>query len=290
MLQNLSVITQQLLMFMLRPLYRYNNEIIMKKNEMKKLNIILSVIFAGILMLSLMISSCSKDSSASYPIKVRMTDAPGPYQEVNVDLLGVEITGNDGKVVMLNVNAGIYNLIDFSNGMDTLIASGELEVSRVEQIRLILGPNNTVVIDNLSYPLSTPSADQSGLKLQLHQTLEAGVVYSILLDFDANKSIVVEGNGNYKLKPVIRTIQTAMGGSISGNITPIGTLAVVTASFDTLSYSTNVSVDGNFMLMGIPEGTYSLTVTPELPLLVVTQNDIVVTTGATTNLETIILQ
>jgi hypothetical protein len=53
-------------------------------------------------------------------------------------------------------------------------------------------------------------------------------MYHVLLDFDANKSIVNLGNGGYKLKPIIRT-----AGAISGAIkiiTPVGTLAVATAT------------------------------------------------------------
>jgi hypothetical protein len=49
-----------------------------------------------------------------------------------------------------------------------------LEISKVQQIRLILGTRNTVV-DGITYPLSTPSAEQSGLKLQVNQTLQEGV-------------------------------------------------------------------------------------------------------------------
>lgn len=244
-------------------------------------------------MLGFIVTSCDKDTPANYPVNVRMTDAPGPYDAVLIDLQAVEITGNDGHAVMMNVNAGIYNLLDFSNGMDTLIATGALEVATVEQIRLILGPDNSIIVDGVSYPLSTPSAEQSGLKLQVHQALEAGVLYSIVLDFDANKSIVLTGNGTYKLKPVIRTIETAISGSIRGTVAPIGTLAVVTAtaSIDsTMSYSSNVTATGQFMLMGLPAGTYSLKVTPALPLVEFIQNDITVTTGVTTTLDTIILQ
>ena len=242
-------------------------------------------------MLGFMVTSCDKDTPANYPVNVRMTDAPGPYDAVLIDLQAVEITGNDGHAIMMNVNAGIYNLLDFSNGMDTLIATGALEVATVEQIRLILGPNNSVIVNGVSYPLSTPSAEQSGLKLQVHQTLEAGVLYSIVLDFDANKSIVLTGNGTYKLKPVIRTIETAISGAIRGVVAPIGTLAVVTASIDaTMSYSSNVTATGHFMLMGLPAGTYSLTVTPILPLVEFILNDITVTTGVTTTLDTIVLQ
>jgi hypothetical protein len=220
-----------------------------------------------------------------------MTDAPGPYDEVNVDILGVEITGDAGQTVSLNVRKGIYNLLDFSNGVSTLIATDSLEISKVEQIRLILGTENTVKINNVSYPLSTPSADQTGLKLQVHQTLEQGILYSVLLDFDANKSIVSTGNGAYKLKPVIRTIEAAISGSIKGKVTPTGSIAVVTAvdAVTNSSYSTNVNTSGEFLIMGLPAGTYNVTITPVLPLAPVTKTTIVVTTGNTTDLGTIIL-
>ena len=248
---------------------------------MKKINILLSIML--FIMLGFGLSSCKKDATTSYLYNVRMTDAPGPYGALFIDLQGVEVTGDDGTAVMLNVHSGIFNLLNFTNGVDTLISSGNLEVAKVGQIRLILGSNNTVVINGVSHPLSIPSADQTGLKLQVHQTLQAGVQNSVLLDFDANKSIVDLGNGNYKLKPVIRTIEVATSGSIKGKITPIGTLASVTATSD-ISYSSNVTATGDFLIMGLPAGTYSFTVTPALPFIPVTQNNIVVTTGVTTNI------
>jgi len=248
---------------------------------MKRINVLLCIIMLGFI-----IGSCKKDAAKSTsPYNIRMTDAPGPYNAVYIDLQGVEIIEDNGQTVSMNVHSGIYNLLNFSNGVDTLIATGTLEVATVEQIRLILGPNNSVMVGSVSYPLSTPSADQTGLKLQVHQTLQAGVLYSVLLDFDANKSIVLEGNGSYKLKPVIRTIETALSGAIRGKITPVGTIAFVTAT-STISYSSNVTAAGDFMLMGLPPGTYSVTVTPALPKTPVTLSNITVTTGVTTNIGT----
>ena len=249
------------------------------------MKIILSLFLLGIIM----VSCNSNDNAASnYPYAVKMTDAPGPYQKVNIDLIGVEVTGDAGETVTLNVNKGIYNLLDFTNSASTLIATGTLQISKVAQIRLILGPNNTVVVNNVSYPLSTPSAEQSGLKLQVHQTLQQDILYSVLLDFDANKSVVSTGNGTYKLKPVIRTIETAISGNIKGKITPVGTLAAVTVVdvLTNLSYSTNVSATGEFLVKGLPSGTYNVTITPLSPLLPVTKSNNVVTVGNTNDLGT----
>lgn len=251
---------------------------------MKKVIVILSIIMIGFTM-----NYCKKDPpNPPTPYHIRLTDATGPYNAVYIDLRAVEIIGNDGKAIMMNIDTGIINLLNFSNGLDTLIATGSLVASSVQQIRLILGPNNTVMVDSVIYPLITPSAEQSGLKLQVNQTLQPGVQYTVLLDFDVNKSIVLEGNGTYKLKPVIRTIEAALGGSIKGKITPVGTIASVTAT-STISYSSNVNANGDFMLLGLPPGTYSITVNPASPLNPVTQNNITVTIGVSTDIGTITL-
>ena len=252
---------------------------------MKKINVVLCIVA-----LCAVLNACKKDgTSSTYSYNVKMTDGPGPYDAVYIDLQGVEVVGSDSKAVLLNVHSGIYNLLNFSNGVDTLIATGGLNVSDVQQIRLILGANNSVVVNHVSYPLSTPSADQTGLKLQVHHTLQAGVAYTVLLDFDAKKSIVETGNGTYKLKPVLRTIEAAISGSIKGKISPVGTVASVTATSiaTNVTYSSNIAVTGDFLLMGLPAGVYSITVTPLLPLQPVTVNNVVVVTSTTTNVDAI---
>lgn len=229
----------------------------------------------------------SNSQTASYSI--RMTDAPGPYSEVNIDLIGVRVLCEDGTDTMMSVNAGIYNLLDFANGLDTVIAKSIFDTCTITQIRLILGPNNTVVIDSVSYPLSTPSAQQSGLKIQIHQVLAAGTNVSTLLDFDANQSIIKQGNGTYKLKPVIRVVDSTSSGVIKGVITPKGVAATVTATSGSNSYSTVVNTNGQFTLKGVPAGTYDVTITPAAPYLPVTITGVIVNKGRPINLGTISL-
>jgi len=238
----------------------------------------------------LLMPSCTKDNGKDKAhLSIQMTDAPGDFTAVMVDVQGIEITGNGESAVLLNTNTGIYNLLEFSNGLQTLIATGDLEAGTVSQIRLILGTNNSVTVNNVVYPLSTPSAMQSGLKLQVNQVFEPGVDYSILLDFDAKQSIVLNGNGVYQLKPVIRTIDAAISGSIKGSITPLGIIAAVTATSNGISYSTVTNLTGKFLIAGLPAGTYDITVTPVLPLLPVTVTAKTVTVGVSTDLGIVIL-
>jgi hypothetical protein len=67
-------------------------------------------------------------------------------------------------------------------------------------------------------------------------------------------------------------------------------MAVVEATSSTaVSYTSNVNENGDFLVMGLPPGTYSITITPALPLLPVTKTDIVVTAGLTTDIGSFII-
>jgi len=138
---------------------------------------------------------------------VYMTDAPTNVEEVNVDLELVVIKGNGGgDTIQLGTNAGIYNLLDFQNGIDTLIASSMVSVDTVKQVRLVLGDNNTIKVDGVLHDLITPSAQQSGLKVNVNLPLDSIDFYNLLIDFDAEESVKQQGNGNYMLKPVLKVL------------------------------------------------------------------------------------
>jgi hypothetical protein len=231
---------------------------------------------------------CKKDevvpaTASPTPYVVRMTDAPGNFNQVNVDVKGVEITAQ-GKAIMLNVNPGIYNLLNFTNGVDTLIATGSLTVDKVQQVRLILGTNNTVMVDSVLYPLTIPSGAESGLKIQVHQTLQAGVAYQVLLDFDANQSVVLNGDSSYHLKPVIRSVENALSGAISGKLSQAGVSATITAAGTPATFSSFPDSNRNFIIKGVTAGTYSVTIVPAAPHNSVSIGGVGVTTGITTTL------
>lgn len=244
-------------------------------------------------------SSDGDDSSQTSKVSVRMTDAPGDYDEVNVEVLDVKIksnseTGEDGWVSIGNIKPGIYNLLDLTGGVNVLLADNEVASGYLGQIRLVLGDKNTVVKDGVTYPLKTPSAQQSGLKLKVNQTLTAGATYDFLLDFDVEHSVVVEaGNsGNFNLHPVIRVSTTATSGIIKGIVTPFNFQSVVSIQVGDTTVSAYTNESGVFQLNGIPAGTYSVTITPDassqLPALVVP--NVVVVNGQISNMNTLTLQ
>ncbi len=125
---------------------------------------------------------------------------------------------------------------------DVVLPSGSYS-----QIRLILEPNpngqgqqpaNYLVLKtNLTtmIPLTTPSAQQSGLKILGPIEIKPGVINAVMIDFDPNTAIVARGNGDYNLKPTgIRLVRMSeiltQYGSISGTVTAFDSWSSATVS------------------------------------------------------------
>lgn len=174
----------------------------MKKN----LSIFLFAAFCSITLFS-----CSKNNGSDGTVNIRLTDAPADLDSVFVDVREIKIkvgsdiadSLTDNGWQSLTTKAGIYNLLRFQKGVDTLIATGIAPTSYIKEIRLILGDRNSVVDTfHVSHPLTIPSGSESGLKIKINKKLNSSI-NNFLIDFDTDLSIKKESNG-YKLRPVIR--------------------------------------------------------------------------------------
>ncbi|HLP11764.1 MAG TPA: DUF4382 domain-containing protein, partial [Flavobacteriales bacterium] len=136
----------------------------------------------------------------------KMTDAPALYSNVNVEITGAEVYRQNRGWVALHINQGIYDLLTLQNNVTAVLATGEkIPTGRISQLRLILGSNNTVTtLDGSVYPMKVPSGSQSGLKVNIDRDIHTNDYIEVILDFDANASVVLNGNGEYHLKPVIK--------------------------------------------------------------------------------------
>jgi hypothetical protein len=244
---------------------------------------------------SIFLVCCDSDDDKAAKVQIWLTDAPGDYQEVNIDLqeVKVHVGDNDEEAGWrsLPVKEGIYNLLDLTNGLDTLLGEIELPAGKISQVRLVLGDNNTVKVNGDVFELATPSAQQSGLKLQVHQTLSAGVTYRVLLDFDVARSIVTTGNGGYILKPVIRAITEAQDGAIKGIVTPSASTPAIYAILgqDTVG-TTFADAEGRFLIRGLGTGTYDVSFAPNFNYLPATKSAVQVTVGNVTDVGTVTIE
>lgn len=246
----------------------------------------------------MILASCQREAkdSRNARVQVYLTDNPGDYEAVFIDVVDIKvnISGDtiNGWQSLTGVNAGVYDLLTLVNDNDTLLADAAINSGRLHQMRLVLGTENFVKVNGQLIRLKTPSAQQSGLKLNIQQDVLSGVLYKIVLDFDVAKSIVKTGNDKYILKPVIRTMLEAAGGSIKGVVLPnsFQTAVLAIQGPDTVA-STYTASNGSYLIKGLTAGTYSVSFLPVDSLYRDSlRTGINVTTGQVTLVDTTVLQ
>ena len=238
------------------------------KNTKEKLFKLSLFLFVAIL--SLFIWSCSDSTSPEETqgqILIKMVDSPADYDQVNIAVSRVEVhkanSDSSSGWLVINNTPAVYDLLTLRNGASTVLGNKMLDAGHYSQIRLIIGTGSNIVVDGNAYNLTIPSGMQSGVKLNHAFDIEAGNIYELMLDFDADHSIVKTGSNEYKLKPVIRLVPTIISGTISGTINPITSFATVSAikGLDTVSTYADLAT-GSFKLMALLEGTYNINVIP----------------------------
>jgi hypothetical protein len=220
-------------------------------------------------------------------LKISLIDQAGDFESVNIDIKEIRVhsssvidedegeeqeneddeeSDNDdtgGWVTLEGSDVGVVNVLDYTDGQELTIYDSEFPAGYITQIRLVLGDENTVVIDGDSLKLKTPSGQQSGLKLKVNENLEAGLSYYLKLDFEAARSII-KANEKYLLKPVIRVISESNGGSIKGEVFPENEIIsiYVLNNDDTLGSTMTTLESASFLVSGIEAGSYSVSFEP----------------------------
>jgi hypothetical protein len=173
----------------------------------------------------------------------------------------------------------------------TLGDSQQLQQGNYQQIRLILAANNSTIAnnncgnsancvvlaaDNSVHTLQLSSESKTGLKIPSGQiasggfNIAAGQTKDLDIDFNTCASIVQEGNGQYRLKPVLHagevsTTATSINGKVldsTGN--PVSGEVVValeqkdSTGVDRIMMTTLAGNDGSFVFCPIPAGTYDI--------------------------------
>lgn len=231
----------------------------------------LRYLFTSIFAMVLFAAGCSTTPDSQMgTLEVRLVDAPiDKATEVNVAVNSVQVNNSETDTGWVTINEPnqTYNLLDLTNGAYAVLGEAQLEPGTYEQIRLVLDSegNNIVFEDGTTESLFVPSGAQSGLKLNVNAEIEAGFTYTLILDFNASKSVVKAGNsGRYLLKPVIRASNMATTGIISGTVLPAEAKSQVHAIVDedTLTTTFADTTDGTFELVGIGEGSYTVAFEP----------------------------
>lgn len=252
-----------------------------------------------LLVFSIIVMGCDDSStgteSGTGTMEIRMYDAPiDSADEVNVFIERVEVNeeGTEGGWEVISEPQQSYDLLELTNGAFEVLGEEELEPGIYQQIRLILSQEgHSVVVGDNVYDLKVPSGPQTGIKLNVDAEIEPDITYVLLLDFDASRSVVKAGqSGMYLLKPVIKATNEAVTGNIAGTVSPVEAKPVVyaIAGSDTLGSTVADTTSGDFKIIGLEAGTYTLAVNPR-DTTYADKNvpDVTVTVGETNNVGTI---
>ena len=221
--------------------------------------------------------------SAQGTLRLAITDAPScGYDAVNITIEKVRVhrnidaaDGDAGWSEIVLSPARRIDLLTLSNGVLQDLGQTLLPAGKYTQLRLVLAangtatppPNSVVPTGETETALTTPSAQQSGLKLNTNIDVASDQVADFVLDFDACKSVVKRGNsGQYNLKPVISVIPrlSDAGMRVVGYVDAsiAGSAALVSLQSNGVPVkATSPDANGQFVLYPVPAGTYDLVVT-----------------------------
>lgn len=216
---------------------------------MKRKSMILGMILS---MIAVLLGACAGQATAKGTMQVYVTDAlPKGVTAIEIKASNVEAHmagAADDKWVSLLKDPPVFDLVK-ATGVNVLLGSADVEAGKYTQVRLDI-TDVTVTVNGIQLKATVPS---DKLRLAGDITVEEGKKTSISLDFDAEKSIVLEGNEQVLLKPVVKlvvakpgeTLETPMPGTIapitSPTATPVAKTGIVQMWVTDAPRSDNVS-------------------------------------------------
>jgi len=283
---------------------------------MQKLRLFITVFILG----ALSLYSCNNDDEYALPsgkgrINILLTDSPFPVEMVNSAVIYIDkveirhkldgqMEGDTDSFIVVAENQMEINLLDLTNGITEQIATADLEAGTYDMIRLHVTDAAIILNDGTQHDLKIPSGSSSGLKIKIDPAiyLEEGQTSDVLLDFDVSRSFVLKGNMNnivgFNFKPVVRCVYMGAAGRVEGTVTDTLSNPLENAMVkillpmnekslpdeDSVLTSSFTDADGNYKLIGIPGGIYSVICEMD-GFESDTVKDVTVTEGNSTNVD-----
>ncbi|MEX0883903.1 MAG: DUF4382 domain-containing protein [Cyclobacteriaceae bacterium] len=219
---------------------------------------------------------CTEPTAADQSlVNVLLIDAPGDFDQVWIEILGVEILPSGGRgannsnwvnIPYLSPNKSVL-VSDLVADERLLLGRTEIQTGTLSKIRLLLGDSHYVVRDNIQIPLMPTPSMEGLLELEVDFQTAGGISYDVYLDFNLALSIVETSNGTFQLKPSLSSFVLQETADISGVLTPNLIKPYVYAISEADTFATLTNNTGSFRLRGLPPGDYQVLVEAPTGLL-----------------------
>ena len=239
-------------------------------------------------LLTIVLISCQKSivsdlnaiPTGQSKLSIFLTDGPYDYQKVLIDIQGIRVKVDtcekeededcdDYKDSLdrdcevwdtLDIRAGVYDILNLQNGIDTLLASGFYPSGEIEKVQFILGNNNSVMVDSVVHPLKLKeNKNYIYVKIE-HENIDSitNNNFVLYLDFDVARSIKLV-NGTYWLKPYLKPFGKHSTGEIEGKVRPVQAHGMIKAYNTTdTAFARPDHHEGEFKIRGLKPGTYDV--------------------------------
>jgi hypothetical protein len=143
-------------------------------------------------------------ASANGTLSVYVKDDPSMWSHVNVTFSAVQVHSSDdnGSWMTLSIRNGTLDLIALSN-VSALLAAGDIPVGNYTQVRILVASVTGVMTNGTAVTFTVPSGE---LKTTRPFNVTAGAANRLTLEFDLDRSIVQNGNGDWRFTPVLGRI------------------------------------------------------------------------------------
>lgn len=266
-----------------------------------------------LLVTAIVLYSCQKDIKGNgdqttdinkpHSVTIFLTDHQTPiFDSVFIDIRQLQVKLEDDTLpndgwVNLAIHPGIYNILRFRNGLDTLFATGTLPNAKIKKVKLVLGTQNSAMKNGQSFLLRVKDEDREVIANLESSNFEITNTGQVLfwIDFDAGNSIQPDnsgsGSGNgYRLKSHIKIFTRSQSGRIEGRVLPRAADAIVKA---VIGSDTATAIpdddDGEFKIVGLNAGTYKVLIDGQNGYSDTIINNVIVRNREDTHLSTITL-
>jgi hypothetical protein len=199
-------------------------------------------------------------------------------------------------------NPRTLELLEPRGGVTEALVESEVPIGELDQIRLHVVHGSVTLSDGRTFDLVVPSGMSSGLKVFCSPAVDvvADLTTELLLDFDVSQSFEAIPDSprrvgdiqSFHFHPVLRVANLSETGTLSGHVhTDAGTPAEgtddaaladveVTVTGPGGTYTTSTDANGEWRILGLPPGTYTVTAsvagydTSQLTATVVVANDV----------------
>jgi hypothetical protein len=209
-------------------------------------------------------------SSGRSSFNVKMTDAPGDYAALNVQIAKVEVFGAESGWITLSNSIHNVNVIDLTNGAETMLAANaavdaglytKLKITFGEQyaLKLNAGAEYGGVSLSTATDVKLSWVGPKEVILVINKQMEASASADLLIDFEVTESVTKFGD-EYVITPVMEIIDDAKTG-LRGQVSAAAH-AAVEVSNGANHFSTYADANGNFLVRDLLEGPATVTILP----------------------------